>query len=66
MAKKPTIFQRINSMFSGNGAIVNNYNVQRTNPDDIIIKTKDKEEYDTAVLQARQQHLLARQGKRAH
>lgn len=65
MAKKPTIFQRINSMFSGNGAIVNNYNVQRTNPDDIIIKTKDKEEYDTAVLQARQQHLLARQWKRA-
>ena len=65
MAKKPTIFQRINSMFSGNGAIVNNYNVQRTNPDDIIIKTKDKEEYDTAALQARQQHLLARQWKRA-
>lgn len=65
MAKKPTIFQRINSMFSGNGAIVNNYNVQRTNPDDIIIKTKDKDEYDTAALQARQQHLLARQWKRA-
>ena len=65
MAKKPTIFQRINSMFSGNGAIVNNYNVQRTNPDDIIVKTKDKDEYDTAALQARQQHLLARQWKRA-
>lgn len=65
MAKKPTIFQRINSMFSGNGAIVNNYNVQRANPDDIIVKTKDKDEYDAAVLQARQQHLLARQWKRA-
>ena len=65
MAKKPTIFQRINSMFSGNGAIVNNYNVQRANPDDIIVKTKDKDEYDTAALQARQQHLLARQWKRA-
>lgn len=65
MAKKPTIFQRINSMFSGNGAIVNNYNVQRTNPDDIIVKTKDKDEYDKAALQARQQHLLARQWKRA-
>lgn len=65
MAKKPTIFQRINSMFSGNGAIVNNYNVLRANPDDIIVKTKDKDEYDTAVLQARQQHLLARQWKRA-
>lgn len=65
MAKKPTIFQRINSMFSGNGAIVNNYNVQRANPDDIIVKTKDKDEYDKAALQARQQHLLARQWKRA-
>ena len=65
MAKKPTIFQRINSMFSVNGAIVNNYNVQRANPDDIIVKTKDKDEYDTAALQARQQHLLARQWKRA-
>lgn len=65
MAKKPTIFQRINSMFSGNGAIANNYNVQRANPDDIIVKTKDKDEYDTAALQARQQHLLARQWKRA-
>lgn len=65
MAKKPTIFQRINSMFSGNGAIVNNYNVQKTNPDDIIVKTKDKDEYDMAALQARQQHLLARQWKRA-
>lgn len=65
MAKKPTIFQRINSMFSGNGAIANNYNVQRANPDDIIVKTKDKDEYDKAALQARQQHLLARQWKRA-
>ena len=65
MAKKPTIFQRINSMFSGNGAIVNNYNVQKTNPDDIIVETKDKDEYDMAALQARQQHLLARQWKRA-
>lgn len=65
MTKKPTIFQRINSMFSGNGAIANNYNVQRANPDDIIVKTKDKDEYDTAALQARQQHLLARQWKRA-
>lgn len=65
MAKKTTIFQRINSMFSGNGAIVNNYNVQRANPDDIIVKTKDKDEYDKAALQARQQHLLARQWKRA-
>jgi hypothetical protein len=65
MAKKPTIFQRINSMFSGNGAIVNNYNVQRANPDDIIVKTKDKDEYDKAALQARQQHLLAKQWKRA-
>ena len=52
-------------MFSGNGAIANNYNVQRANPDDIIVKTKDKDEYDTAALQARQQHLLARQWKRA-
>ena len=65
MAKKPTIFQRINSMFSGNGAIANNYNVQRANPDDIIVKTKDKDEYDTAAFHARPPHPLARQWKRA-
>lgn len=64
---KPTIFQRLSAVMSGSGGSVNNYNIQqrKNNNDDILLRTSDKEEYDMAALQTRQQHLLAKQWKRA-
>lgn len=61
---KLTAFQRLNKVFFSGGNI-NNYHVQKQPDDDVIIKTNNKEEFDIAALQARQQHLLARQWKRA-
>lgn len=62
---KLTAFQRLNKVFFNNGVNVNNYTIHKKEDNDIIIKTKDKEEFDAAALQARQQHLLAKQWKRA-
>lgn len=59
---KLTAFQRLNKVFF-NSKNINNYNIH--NDDDIIIKTKDKDEYKFAELQAKQQHLLAKQWKKA-
>jgi hypothetical protein len=61
---KLTAFQRLSKVFF-NGGNVNDYHIQKQPDNDIIIKTNNKEEFDAAALQARQQHLLARQWKRA-
>lgn len=59
---KLTTFQRLNKVFF-NSKNINNYSLHNDN--DIIIKTKDKDEYKIAELQAKQQHLLAKQWKKA-
>ena len=58
-----TVFQRLGQLF--NGGNVNSYNIHKNPDDDVIIKTTSKEEYDLATMQARQQHLLAKQWRRA-
>ena len=65
--QKPTIFQRLSNVFgSGVSAkpetITNIYGV---NNSDILFRTKDKAEYNTKALELKQQHLLAKQWKRA-
>lgn len=63
---KATIFQRLSAVVSGGTGNVNNYNIHNHKADsDILLRTKDKEEFDVAALQAKQQHLLAKQWKRA-
>lgn len=58
-----TVFQRLGQLF--NGGNVNSYNIHKNTDDDVIIKTTSKAEYDLATMQARQQHLLAKQWRRA-
>lgn len=65
MDKKLTVFQRLGWILGTNNT--NNYKLSAkpSNSDDVLLKTNDKAEYDLALLQARQQHLLARQWRRA-
>lgn len=66
MAKKQhTLYQRLNYLFSPSGqqeleAASNNYNIGN----DVILKTKDKGEYETAKLQAQQQKYLGQMWKK--
>lgn len=63
MAKNLTVFQRLNMMFT-NGPTMNSYRLGNQ-PNDIIIRTKDKDKFDTALAQAKQEHLLAMQWRKA-
>lgn len=60
MPKKPTIYQRLNHVVFGNSLTkndsINSYSIDKK--DDVIFKTKDKEEYSKMLLQKKQQNLL--------
>lgn len=66
MEKKLTIFQKLGKLMMGDQGManitnVNTYNVQP----DVLFTASSEEEYETKALQAKQQHLLARQWKKA-
>ena len=69
----PTIFQRLNKVFSNgvNSATSASYtqntenNLSQYQPNDVIFSTNSKEEYDYESARLRQQRLLAKQWKRA-
>jgi len=69
MPTKPTIFQRLTNILSNSnniqGAVkkVNSYGI---NDSDILFRTNNKEEYDSKLKELRQQHLLAKQWKKAN
>lgn len=69
MQKKPTIFQRLNTVLGNDNykqdkrSSVNNYNISG---DDVLFTTTDKSEYDAKALTLRQQNLLARQWRKAN
>lgn len=69
MPTKPTIFQRLTNILSNSSDIqtavkkVNSYGIDSS---DILFRTNNKEEYDSKLKQLRQQHLLARQWKKAN
>jgi hypothetical protein len=61
MAKKLTVFQRLNNMFTPNGIKQKppQSKTQRYNlGNDVLLKTNSKTEYDTAKLQAQQNNYL--------
>lgn len=63
-----TPFQRLSRMFSNGGPtdLYGTQNAISTGTDnDIILRTHNKAEYDSAVLQARQQNLLAKEWRKA-
>ena len=66
MEKKLTIFQKLGKLMMGDQGIgnttnINTYNVQS----DVLFTASSQDEYQTKALQAKQQHLLARQWKKA-
>ena len=69
MATKPTIFQKLTNILSNSNDIpnavkkVNSYGLDGS---DILFRTKNKDEYDSKMLQLKQQHLMARQWKKAN
>lgn len=69
MPTKPTIFQKLTNILSNSNDIpnavkkVNSYGLDGS---DILFRTKNKDEYDTKMLQLKQQHLMARQWKKAN
>lgn len=69
MPKKPTIFQKLTNILSNSNDIpnavkrVNSYGLDGS---DILFRTKNKDEYDSKMLQLKQQHLMARQWKKAN
>ena len=63
---KTTIYQRLSSLFGNSTAEQSkNTNSYNLNKDDILFRTKDKEEYEAKLLQLKQQKLLANQWRRA-
>lgn len=69
MAKTPTVYQKLTKAMFGGGVQLNNSDMKQNqnvtvnsyhmNPsDDIIFRTKDKDEYDQQLLQKKQQKLL--------
>lgn len=67
MDKKLTIFQKLGKLMLGDQGManitnVNTYNVQP----DVLFTASSEEEYNKKALQAKQQHLLARQWKKAN
>ena len=63
---KPTIFQRLTNVFSNQPVAPKTVNQYDINGDNVILRTANKDEFDTKSLEYRQQHLLARQWKRAN
>lgn len=69
MPTKPTIFQKLTNILSNSNDIqtavkkVNSYGLDGS---DILFRTKNKDEYDSKMLQLKQQHLMARQWKKAN
>ena len=69
MPTKPTIFQKLTNILSNSSDIqtavkkVNSYGIDSS---DILFRTNNKEEYDSKLKQLKQQHLLARQWKKAN
>lgn len=69
MPTKPTIFQKLTNILSNSNDIpnavkkVNSYGLDGS---DILFRTKNKDEYDNKMLQLKQQHLMARQWKKAN
>lgn len=61
MMNKLTAFQKLQKIFigGGNSANINRYSINSDN--DVILRTKDKSEYDRALLQQQQQSFLAKQ-----
>lgn len=65
MEKKLTIFQKLGKLMMGdNMSIITNVNTYNVKPD-VLFTASSKEEYEKQALQAKQQHLLARQWKKA-
>lgn len=62
---KPTIFQRLTNVFGNNRATMKVVTTPTGADNDIILRTKDKEEFEQKSLELRQQGLLARQWKKA-
>lgn len=66
---KPTIFQKLTNVLSNSNDLpsavkkVNSYGLDNS---DILFKTTSREEYDSKMLQYKQQNLMARQWKRAN
>ena len=70
MPKTPTIYQKLTKAMFGGGVQLNNSDMNQSksitvnsyhmnpNSDDIIFRTKDKEEYEQQLLQKKQQKLL--------
>lgn len=70
MSKTPTIYQKLTKAMFGGGVQLNNSDMNQSknitvnsyhmnpNSDDIIFRTKDKEEYEQQLLQKKQQKLL--------
>lgn len=65
MSSKLTIFQRLNKILSNGNTVVNANIEPKPSDDGVILKTTDKDEYDMKRLQANQQHLLAKQWRKA-
>lgn len=66
---KPTIFQRLNTLFGTNQTVNQSYqekiNKYSINGDTVIFKTRNKDEYENEKAALQQQHLLAHQWVRA-
>lgn len=61
MMNKLTAFQKLQKIFigGGNNANINRYSIN--SDDDVILRTKDKSEYERALLQHQQQSFLSKQ-----
>lgn len=61
MMNKLTAFQKLQKIFigGGNNANINRYSIN--SDDDVILRTKDKNEYERALLQHQQQSFLSKQ-----
>lgn len=70
MADNLTVWQRLTQVMGNevvhqpnDGKIVNSYSIK---PDDVLFQTSSPEEYHQKALELRQQHLLAKQWRRAN
>ena len=69
MPTKPTIFQKLTNILSNSNELqttvkkVNSYGLDSS---DILFRTTNKDEYENKLIQLKQQHLLAKQWKKAN
>lgn len=61
---RPTIFQRLTNVFGGTSSKMSINNIPQDN-DGIILRTRDKEEFEEKSLELKQQKLLSRQWRKA-